>query len=100
MQQALNRARGGRSSLARTIALVLGIIFSLTLAIVLLSLNGILGNEVTSQINNQAKLIMDSMLAVREYTSTSVNPIVAPINKQSLEFHPEAVPSYSATTVF
>ena len=100
MQQAFKKARAAQTSLARTIALVLGIIFSLSLAVALLSLNAILDDDATSQINNQARFIMDSMLAVREYTSTLVNPIIAPINNESLEFHPEAVPSYSATTVF
>jgi len=49
----------------------------------------------------QASQVMDVMLAVREYTSRKINPLIAPINASSEEaFMPEAVPSYSATKVF
>ena len=49
----------------------------------------------------QASQVMDVMLAVREYTSRKINPLIAPINDSSdAAFMPEAVPSYSATKVF
>ena len=49
----------------------------------------------------QAEHLMDAMLAVREYTSRKINPIVAPMNSVSNDiFLPEAVPSYSSTKVF
>lgn len=52
-------------------------------------------------VRSQALQFMDVMVAVREYTSRKVNPIVAPINATSDEaFLPAAVPSYSATKVF
>lgn len=52
-------------------------------------------------VRSQAIQFMDVMLAVREYTSRKVNPIIAPINAVSDEaFLPAAVPSYSATKVF
>jgi hypothetical protein len=63
-------------------------------------LDGVLFNQAQSQIDANANLLMDSMLAVREYTSKEVNPIVDPINREESTFLPEAVPSYSATRVF
>ena len=63
-------------------------------------LDGVLFNQAQSQIDANANLLMDSMLAVREYTSKEVNPIVDPINRKESTFLPEAVPSYSATRVF
>ena len=49
----------------------------------------------------QAEHLMDSMLAVREYTSRKINPLIAPVNAESPDvFLPEAVPSYSSTKVF
>ena len=52
-------------------------------------------------VRSQALQFMDVMMAVREYTSRKVNPVVAPINAISDEaFLPAAVPSYSATKVF
>ncbi len=52
-------------------------------------------------VSSQAHQFMDVMLAVRQYTSRKVNPIIAPINAVSDEaFLAAAVPSYSATKVF
>jgi HAMP domain-containing protein len=51
-------------------------------------------------IDQRSNFFMDSMLAVREYTSQKVNPIIAPMNMEGDVFRPEAVPSYSANTVF
>jgi HAMP domain-containing protein len=81
-------------------ATILLVIFISSLAIVLTLLNFLLEGQAVSRIDQQSNLIMDSLIAVRQYTSKYVNPIVAPINKNNIEFLPEAVPSYSATTVF
>lgn len=91
---------GGATSLARKMALVLVAIFSLSALVAMIFLNQIFTAQASYQINRQSNLFLDSMLAVREYTSNKVNPIIAPLNKEGIEFRPEAVPSYSATTVF
>jgi len=90
----------GASSLARKMALILFAIFALSTFVAMILLNQIFTIQASSQINRQSNLFMDSMLAVREYTSNKVNPIIAPLNKEGIEFRPEAVPSYAATTVF
>lgn len=69
-----------KSSLSKTISTNLLVIFISSLAIVLALLNFLLENQAISQINQQSNLIMDSMIAVRQYTSKHVSPIVAPIN--------------------
>lgn len=78
---------------------LLALIISILLAAGYL-LDGLLYDQARAQIDANANLLMDSMLAVREYTSKEVNPIVAPINRESATFLPEAVPSYSANRVF
>jgi hypothetical protein len=56
--------------------------------------------QAKQEIDNRAHFFMDTMLAVREYTSNDVNPIIAPLNFSSPQFLPEAVPSYAATKVY
>lgn len=89
-----------KSSLGRKMAAMLVVMFISSLAILFFLLNLLLQNQAVGRIDQQSNLVMDSMLAIRQYTSEHVNPIVAPINKSNLGFLPEAVPSYSATTVF
>jgi hypothetical protein len=63
-------------------------------------LDAVLYRQARREIDNRASFFMDTMLAVREYTSTDVNPIIAPLNAKSQTFLPEAVPSYAATKVY
>lgn len=65
-----------------------------------LLLDRFLLNQAGLQIEARASQFMDSMMAVREYTSNDVGPIVAPLNITSDLFLPEAVPSYSANRVY
>jgi HAMP domain-containing protein len=88
------------SSLGRKIALVFVVILSISALVISILLNTIAANQASRQIARQSNLFMDCMLAVREYTSKNVNPIISPLNLEGVEFRPEAVPSYSATTVF
>ena len=96
----MSRSSPGSGSLATDFLLrLVGVQFgALILAIVLL----VTGYSfvVSNHVRSQAAQFMDAMLAVREYTSRKVNPILAPINSESdTEFYPEAVPSYSAQKV-
>lgn len=90
----------GRRPLRRQLAITLTVVFSLSVLLAVLVLNQLFGWQAKSLIDQRSGFFMDSMLAVREYTSKNVNPIVAPLNKGPGIFRPEAVPSYSATTVF
>ena len=96
----MSRSSSDSGSLATDFLLrLVGVQFgALILAIVLL----VTGYSfvVSNHVRSQASQFMDAMLAVREYTSRKVNPILAPINAESdTEFYPEAVPSYSAQKV-
>lgn len=80
--------------------LILALALLATLLASALLLDRFLLHQAGLQIEARASQFMDTMLAVREYTSNDVNPIVAPINKVSSQFLPEAVPSYSANQVY
>ncbi len=90
----------GRRPLRRQLTITLSVVFSLSILLAVLVLNQLFGWQAKALIDQRSGFFMDSMLAVREYTSKNVNPIVAPLNKGPGIFRPEAVPSYSATTVF
>jgi HAMP domain-containing protein len=90
----------GSRPLSRQLAMTLAVIFAVSVLVAMLLLNQLFGVQARTLINQRSNFFMDSMLAVREYTSQKVNPIVAPLNEQGEVFRPEAVPSYSATTVF
>ncbi|MFM7675382.1 MAG: DUF3365 domain-containing protein [Synechococcus sp.] len=82
------------------LTLTLAVVFTLSILVAVLLLDQLFGWQAKSLIDQRSGFFMDSMLAVREYTSKNVNPIVAPLNEGPGIFRPEAVPSYSATTVF
>lgn len=90
----------GERPLRRQLAITLTLIFSLSILVVIVLLNQLLGVQARQLINQRSQFFMDAMLAVRSYTSQSVNPIIAPLNEGPGVFRPEAVPSYSAQTVF
>lgn len=82
----------------RALILLVGFLIALFASGVML--DAVLYRQARREIDNRASFFMDTMLAVREYTSTDVNPIIAPLNAESLQFLPEAVPSYAATKVY
>ena len=90
----------GKRPLRRQLSIILAMIFSVSILVVVLLLNQLFGFQARQLINQRSQFFMDAMLAVRSYTSQSVNPIVAPLNQGPGVFRPEAVPSYSAQTVF
>lgn len=90
----------GRRPLARQLAYTLAIIFAISLVVSVLLFNHLFGFQATSIIDQRSNFLMDGMLAVREYTSQKITPIVSPLNESGDVFRPEAVPSYSANTVF
>ena len=90
----------GQRSLRRQLALTLTVIFSVSTLVAVLLLNQLFGHQARSLIDQRSQFFMDAMLAVRGYTSKAVNPIIAPLNEGPGVFRPEAVPSYSAQTVF
>lgn len=59
-----------------------------------------LQTEAKRQVIEQAKLMMETMLSVRNYTSKQLKPLLASQLRDSPEFIPQTVPAYSATEVF
>lgn len=90
----------GSLPLAQQMSWTLATIFLVSTLVAGIVLHQIFSLQAAGLIERQSQFFMDSMLAVREYTSRQVNPILAPLNEVGDEFRPEAVPSYSATSVF
>jgi HAMP domain-containing protein len=90
----------GQRPLRRQLAISLSAIFACSILVAVLLLNQLFGMQARDLIDQRSGFFMDAMLAVREYTSKDVNPIVAPLNQGPGVFRAEAVPSYSAQKVF
>lgn len=58
---------------------------------------GILQNSARSQVASQARLMMESSLAARIYTTEQIKPMV---DRHDPVFHPQTVPAYAATEHF
>lgn len=93
---------GGNGSrpLKQQLAITLAVVMTASILAAVLLLDQLFAWQARGLIDQRSSFFMDTMLAVREYTSKDVNPIVAPLNEGPGVFRPEAVPSYSATTVF
>lgn len=78
--------------------LLLVFIFSVSLSGVVLS--RVLEQKAQEEVTSKALTLMQTMTAVRSYTSTHVNPLLAPRLETESVFIPETVPAYAATEVF
>jgi HAMP domain-containing protein len=85
--------------LAQKFTLLLAGIFFLIILFCGLFLSLILQRNAEQVVADQANLLMQAMLSVREYTSTQVNPELAPRLEAESEFLPQTVPGYSAREV-
>lgn len=93
--QALNRFKLGEK-----LNIILLIIVLIIIVINSLILSQILQKNAEREIASQASLLIETMGAVREYTSTQVNPQLAPRLETEDQFLPQTVPGYSAREVF
>ncbi|MGQ4646793.1 c-type heme family protein [Lyngbya aestuarii] len=79
------------------------ILLAIFLVVVLVSgllLSIILGNYAKKVVADEAIVLIETMGAVREYTSNQVNPELAPRLETEEQFLPQTVPGYSAREVF
>ena len=81
-------------------SIMLILIFIGAIAISGAALSKALEHRAEKEITSQALLLIDSMTAVRTYTSNHVNPLLAGRLETEPVFIPETVPAYSATEVF
>lgn len=91
---------GGSRPLSWQMGQALVVICLVSVLLASMVLSQLFDVQARSLIDQRSNFFIDSMMAVREYTSRKVNPIVAPLNEGGGIFRPEAVPSYSATSVF
>jgi protein-histidine pros-kinase len=59
-----------------------------------------LRNDAKGHVLEQARLMMETTLATRSYTTHQIKPLLAKLQKRDTEFLPQTVPAYSATQVF
>jgi HAMP domain-containing protein len=79
------------------------LLVSVFLGVVILSgiaFSTILNRNVEQEVTSKAAILLKTMLSVRNYTSTQVNPLLAPRLETDEEFLPQTVPGYSAREVF
>ena len=89
-----------RLSLNGKLAGLLSAVFLSSLVVLLIGLNSLFSHYATRQIDNQASYLMDSMDAVRQYTSNHIDPIISPLNQTSSQYLPESIPFFSSQRVF
>lgn len=64
------------------------------------ALSRVLESNTENEIASKALLLIETMSSVRDYTSTQVNPELAPRLEVEEQFIPQTVPAYSAREVF
>jgi HAMP domain-containing protein len=64
-----------------------------------IAFSAILNRNAEQEVTAKANLLLQTMLSVRQYTQTEVNPQLAPRLETEKEFLPQTVPGYSARQV-
>lgn len=64
------------------------------------ALSRVLQQKAQDEVASKAHTLIETMTAVRSYTSTHVNPLLVSRLETESQFIPETVPAYSATEVF
>jgi HAMP domain-containing protein len=89
-----------RFKLSEKLNLILLIIVLIVVGINGLVLSQVLQNNAEREVTSKAALLIETMGAVRDYTSNQVNPELAPRLETEDQFLPQTVPGYSAREVF
>ncbi|MFQ3628523.1 MAG: DUF3365 domain-containing protein, partial [Cyanobacteriota bacterium] len=87
-------------NLSRKFNLLLLLVFLVAIALSGLAFSRILNRDAEQTVVGKANILMQTMLAVRDYTSEQINPELAPRLETESEFLPQTVPGYSAREVF
>jgi HAMP domain-containing protein len=91
----LNRLRLGTK-----LNLILLVVFVIIVVVNGIILSQILQKNAEQEITSKAALLIETMGSVRDYTSTQINPELAPRLETEDQFLPQTVPGYSAREVF
>jgi protein-histidine pros-kinase len=80
--------------------LIFVLVFGTGMAIAAWLANDFLQHDAHDQVIQQARLMMESTLATREYTSKQIKPLLLPREERERIFLPQTVPAYAATEAF
>jgi HAMP domain-containing protein len=80
--------------------LVFLIVFGAGLALAGYVARQFLEQNAEEQVLQQARLMMENMLAARTYTTKKIKPLLVPVQNQNRTFLPETVPAFAATESF
>ncbi len=80
--------------------LIFVVVFGLGLAVAVWLANGFLQRDAKDRVREQARLMMESTLATRNYTTTDIKPLLVKQQRRESTFLPETVPAFAATQVF
>lgn len=80
--------------------LILLLVFICGVAIGGFALSRVLQQRAQDEVTSKALALIETMTAVRSYTSNHINPLLAPKLETESQFIAETVPAYSATEVF
>jgi HAMP domain-containing protein len=86
--------------LAAKFSIVFVLIFSVGLAGAGAICHRFLLDNARDSVLQQARLMLETTLATREYTSKQVGPLVQLLDRKEIVFHPETVPGFAATEHF
>lgn len=86
--------------LSRKFNVLLLAVFLISVVCSGIAFSTILNRNTEQQVTQRATLLLQTMLSVRQYTLTQVNPELAPRLETDAEFLPQTVPGYSAREVF
>lgn len=85
---------GTKFNLLLTIVFIISIVLSGTV------LSSVLQQRAQTEVTSKALALLNTMIAVRDYTQNKVRDLLLPQLETSSSFIPETVPAYSATEVF
>jgi HAMP domain-containing protein len=78
--------------------LILILVFALSLVPTGYILRNLLRSNARQQVIQNARIMMETGMAMRSYTVTQIRPLLAPMMDET--FLPQSVPAYSATEIF
>ncbi len=80
--------------------LILILVFIISILVSGAALSTVLQQRAQFEVASKARILIQTMNSVRDYTQTRINPLLAPKLETEPAFIPETVPAFSATEVF
>lgn len=80
--------------------LIFVIVFGVGLAVAAWLANSLLQRDARDRVLETARLMMETTLATRAYTTDQIKPLLVGVQKKNSQFLPQTVPAFSAIQVF